>query len=206
MRAKLIAVFFISVAISTLAATYRFLDSAHVMGTIRKGGGTARHPALLEKGKDAYTLIATAAVIPPYRGDIRVAVEGEPRFSWEIYETRPAVALNIHHRPDYRDNTFYNLRPKDRLAVWVRMRPVGTVKAVTAKATAANTSERHRNGGSEDGDAHMDSETDDCESMAHRGYRRTNGLSLTFRDASTGEKLLGIPIIFKGKGGIGYDR
>lgn len=123
MKATTLLVFAVSVAVCTVAATHRFHDSAHTIGTIKADGGKARHPILLDKGRDSYTLIATATVIPPYRGDVRVAVEGEPAMTYEIYNNDPVIDLNPYHKPGFRDNTLTNLRPRDKVALWVVMKP-----------------------------------------------------------------------------------
>lgn len=126
MNEKTVIIFIVSVAFFTLAATYRFHDSAHAMGMLKKGGGMARHPALLDKDKDNYMLIATAGVVPPYQGNARVVLEGDPFLTATFYNSEPAVDIGIHRHPAFRDNTYYDLRPKDRIALWVKIkrRPV----------------------------------------------------------------------------------
>ena len=76
MNLKNILLFCAAVLLSLVAAKYRFNDSAHSIGLIKAGGGKARHPVILEPGYQRYTLITTAAVIPPYRGDAEVVLEG----------------------------------------------------------------------------------------------------------------------------------
>lgn len=121
MNGKTLLIFIISVAIFTLAATYRFHDSAHAMGVIKKGGGTARHPALLDKDRDSYILIATAGVVPPYHGNARVVIEGDQSLTATFHNSTPVLDLGIHRHPGFRNNTYYDLRPGDRIALWVKI-------------------------------------------------------------------------------------
>lgn len=121
MTIKAIAVFLLAVAICGFAAVHRFHDSAHAMGTLKRGGGQARHPALLDQDRDSWVLIATAGVVPPFRGNARVALEGNPALSATFHNARPAVNLGLHHRPEFRGDTYYDLRPGDRIALWVKL-------------------------------------------------------------------------------------
>jgi hypothetical protein len=112
-----------AIALSTLAAWCRWPDSAHAIGVIRKGGGTARHPVVLAGGRDEYVLVATAAVIPPWRGDARLSVEGEPAMGWDAEVSRPVVDLGLHRWPSLEGDVLRGLAPNDRVALWLRLRP-----------------------------------------------------------------------------------
>lgn len=121
---KKIIFFVLAVGISFLGATYRWGDSAHSIGLIKASGGAARHPSYFESGKNNYTLISTATVIPPYSGDVRVVLEGSPELNYKLYDERvPIVNLGLHRWYRFRDNTFYGLQPKDRIALWVVIKP-----------------------------------------------------------------------------------
>src|SRR5512138_4009285 len=104
-----------AVAVSTLAAWYRWPDSAHAIGVIKRGGGTARHPVALQAGQDSYVVIATAPVIPPWRGDAVVSVEGDPAPAWEVGVSRPILDLRLRGWPRQDGNRIRGLEPKDRL-------------------------------------------------------------------------------------------
>jgi len=123
MRLKTILIFFAAAGLSLLAAHHRFLDSAHSIGMLKAGGGSARHPVILEPGHQRYTLIATAAVIPPYRGDAEVVLEGLPGMDYAIYNNDPVIDLTPYRKPVFRDHTLYGLQPRDRIALWVVMQP-----------------------------------------------------------------------------------
>ena len=223
MKARTLVVFAISAVVCTLAASHRFYDSAHTIGTIKVDGGKARHPILLERGRDSYTIIATATVLPPYRGDVRVAVEGEPAMEYEIYPDKPVINLNPYHRPEFRDNTLHNLKPRDKVALWVVMKPAERSPDASGMAGAATKegedccapeeaaaqprteagwrdngqgSPQHRQG-KNPGDASADG--------ADRGspWRGRSGGAkqfLAFYDASTNQPVLKVPIVYKGKG------
>lgn len=122
MKLKSLVIFTLALAIFTFAASHRFLDSAHTIGMIKKGGGMARHPALLESNRDNYVLIATAGVVPPYSGNARVVLEGDSTLKATFHDSGPAIDLGIHRQPEFRDNTYYGLRPKDKIALWVKIR------------------------------------------------------------------------------------
>jgi hypothetical protein len=121
MSIKTITAFLLAVAVCGVAATHRFHDSAHAMGTLKRGGGQARHPALLDRDRDSWVLIATAGVVPPFRGNARVALEGNQGLGATFHNAGPAVNLGLHHRPEFRADTYYDLRPGDRIALWVKL-------------------------------------------------------------------------------------
>jgi len=125
MRFKSAVFFILAVVISLIGAGYRFYDSAHAIGLITMKGGKARHPIVLDSGKTMYTLIITATVIPPYSGDARIVLEGSPQMKYSLYNSEPVFDLGVHRRPEFSNNTLYGLRPRDRIAFWVVMRPDG---------------------------------------------------------------------------------
>lgn len=122
-RPKNLIVFVIAVAISLVAAGHRWGDSGHAIGLVQARGGEARHPIVLEGGKELYSLIVTATVIPPYRGNARLVLEGIPEADYEIHFSEPIIDLRLRRRPEFRDNVLYGLQPRDRLALWVVLRP-----------------------------------------------------------------------------------
>ncbi|MBI5789138.1 MAG: hypothetical protein HZA78_09825 [Candidatus Schekmanbacteria bacterium] len=120
---KKITFYLLALAIFIPAAHYQWGDSAHSIGMISKSGGQIRHDAFFKPGWGNYTLIATATVIPPYRGDVRVVLEGAPLLEHQIYFSKPALDLGIRRLPRFKDNILYDLQPKDRIALWVVMKP-----------------------------------------------------------------------------------
>ena len=120
---KRLLFFIAAIGLSLTAAHFRPGDSAHSIGLITRDGGKVRHPIHLPAGKDAYTLILTASVIPPWRGDARVTVEGSPELDVSLHPSRPAIDLGLRRRPRFEDGVFHDLQPKDRLALWVRLKP-----------------------------------------------------------------------------------
>ena len=122
-RVAVVATFAVSVALSVVAATHRFGDSAHAMGMISERGGSARHPVQLPPGRGRYTLVVTASVIPPYRGDVEVSLEGEPAPGFAVHPSEPVIDLGLRRIPHFRDGAFRGVEPGDRLAMWLAITP-----------------------------------------------------------------------------------
>lgn len=198
--ARKIIFFTIAVCISLLGATYRWGDSAHSIGMIKASGGEARHPSTLKSGNSLYTLIATATVIPPYRGDARVVLEGNPEMDYKIYSSDPVIDLNIRRQPQLKNNVLYDLRPKDRIALWVVIKPP-VLDPVCNMV--------YQNGFSKE---HLDGKdyffcSDGCrdafraEPVKYKGRENVRGnYTLAFYDTKTDKAVLRVPLIFKGKG------
>lgn len=192
--------FLLAVCISLLAATYRWTDSAHSIGLIRASGGEARHPSTFGSGKSFYTLIATATVIPPYRGDARVVLEGNPEIDYRIYSSDPVVDLGIRRQPRFKDNVLYDLQPKDRIALWVSMKPPVLDPVCNMAYQDSFTKEQI------DGKDYVfcsnrcrDAFKADPEKYKGREYVR-GSYTLAFYDTKTDKAVLRVPLIFKGKG------
>ncbi len=193
MNLKNILLFCAAVLLSLVAAKYRFNDSAHSIGLIKAGGGEARHPAVLADGYSRYTLIATAAVIPPYRGDARVAVEGLPEMDATLYSGDPAIDLSPYPHPTFHGDTFYGLQPRDRIALWVVLKPKTARRAMASAVTASPPA----------------SSLDDCcltggelkPAAAAAATAAPGRPQLAFYDVKSGQRLLNVPIVFRGEGG-----
>jgi len=123
MRAKNLTAFAVAATISLVAAGHRWGDSAHAIGLIRVDGGEANHPIVLDGGRSLYSLIVTATVIPPYHGDTRLVLEGEPALDHTIQLSEAVIELPLRRRPELEDEVLHDLRPRDRLALWVVIRP-----------------------------------------------------------------------------------
>jgi hypothetical protein len=123
MRGGKALVFLLAVAISVLAAGYRWGDSGHAIGLIKAHGGSSRHPLVVTAGEELYSLIVTATVIPPYSGDVEITLEGEPQLDYDIYLTEPVIDLGLRRKAEYQAPVLKGLRPRDRLALWVVIRP-----------------------------------------------------------------------------------
>lgn len=197
---KKILFFVVAVGISLLAASHRWADSAHSIGLIKAGGGAARHASTVESGHEINTLIVTATVIPPYRGDARVVLEGDPDIDYKIYSSGPAIDLGIRRKPLFRDNVLYDLQPKDRIALWVVMKPP-LLDPVCGMAYQSSFM-RERIGGK---DYFFCSEGCKNAFMAkpgkYQGSEYVKGkYSLAFYDTKTDKAVLRVPLVFKGKG------
>lgn len=196
MKIKTAVLFIAALAFSLFAASYRFYDSAHTIAFIKAGGGEARHPIVLDPGLGRYTLIATATVIPPYRGSIRVALEGMPEMEYQIYNNEPAFDLSPYRHPSFRDNVFYDVQPMDKIALWVVIKPkensLPTDLSVAAAVSAAEAGDCCTGPPPAEGRIKTVPGATAAEKTAQ---------ILAFYDLKSGKKLLGVPITFRGEGG-----
>ncbi len=92
------------------------------IGLICLNGGKARHPSVLITGKSHYALITTATVLPPFHGNVRVTLEGYPLPDYDIHLSRTVLPLGFQRLPEFKNQTLYNLKPGDRLALWLTIR------------------------------------------------------------------------------------
>lgn len=199
---KRILFFALAVCISLLGATYKWADSAHSIGLIKASGGEARHPSTLESGKSGYTLISTATVIPPYRGDARVVLEGTPAMDYKIFFSGPVIDLGIRRRPQFRDNVLYGLQPKDRLALWVSIKPP-VLDPVCNMAYQKEFTKDHLDGKDYFFCSDGCRDTFRKEPEKYKGRESVRGnYTLAFYDTQTDKAVLRVPLIFKGKGGL----
>lgn len=189
-----------AIAISTLAAWYRWPDSAHAIGVIQRGGGRARHPVALPAGQDAYVVVVTAPVIAPWRGDARLSVEGAPPMAWELEVSRPVVDLHLHRWPRQDGDRILGLEPRDRVAMWVKLTPpaVDPVCGMPCGEDAIRESAGGR-------DACFCSEACRTAFRADPGHHPPRRLergkwALTLRDDASGAPLLTVPIVLGGEG------
>ncbi|MBU1052532.1 MAG: hypothetical protein KKC46_01745 [Proteobacteria bacterium] len=131
MRYKKTLVFILSAGLSLFAAVYRWGDSGHAIGLISERGGKARHPSYYTGGKKRYTQIVTAKILPPYHGDARVVLEGSLPMNYELFSAEPIVDMGFRDKPRFQDNIFYDLKPGDRISLWLVMRPVSGKNKLT---------------------------------------------------------------------------
>ena len=204
MTFKKIAVFVFAVSLSLSAAVFRWDDSAHSIGLIKASGGEAKHPVFLGGEWDRCNLISTATVIPPYRGDAKVVLEGKPELDYESFCSGPVVDLGIRRLPKFRDDTLYGLEPMDRISLWVLMHPPGfdhvcgmscgkeDIRSTYKGKRYCFCSESCR--AAFEGDPAL---------YVHKD-RPSQTYFLGFYDVKTGKPVLDIPITFKGKGDEGH--
>jgi len=195
MKLKTVIFFVLAVAVSLVAAGHRFYDSSHSMGLIGAKGGKALHPFVLDGGRDFYSVIATATVLPPYRGDARIVLEGNPQMTYSLHNSGPVIDLGVHHLPKFEDNVFYGLQPRDRLAFWLVMKPAqGSNLSESGKTESAELNTESRGTHS---CCPLHAETSESASSGREGGEE---LALTFYDTRTNQPVLRIPVIFKAKG------
>jgi hypothetical protein len=197
--ARKLAFFAAAAALSTLAAWWRWPDSAHAMGTIRRGGGAARHPVTFREGPSRYGLVATATVLPPYHGDVRIALEGEPPLEWSMELSRPAVDLGLHRWPRLDGDVLRGLEPRERIALWISLRPPVEWDPVCGMPCG-------RGAPREDGRCFCSAACRDefrARPPAHPAGLRAS-YRLAFRDVASGAPVLTIPISFGARGGASH--
>ncbi len=187
---KKVFVFLLALGVSLLGAVFQWGDSAHSIGVISADGGRARHPVVLPSGRDRYMLIATATVQPPYRGDVRLALEGTPALAYRVSSTAPIVDLGLRSWPRLHGDIISCLKPRDRLALWVEVRPprLDPVCGMALQAGATFCSEACR-------------EMFQQSPERYRGRDRVRGTyQLSLNDVKTGRPVLQVPVEFKGEG------
>lgn len=199
MRYKNLITFGLAVAVSLAAAHHRWGDSSHAIGLITTKGGKARHPSFFSSGKTRYSQIATATILPPFRGDVKVLLEGDPKMDYEIHFSKPVIDLGLHRLPDFKDGILYGLQPRDRLALWVMIHPprVDPVCGMRCEPQFI-------------GHFFQDREYCFCSESCRSSFQqapekyadrdRAQGkYTLAFYDTPSGRSVLKIPLIFQGK-------
>jgi YHS domain-containing protein len=192
--------FTLAVCLSLFAAAYRWPDSAHSIGLIKNSGGGARHPSSLESGETSYTLIATATVMPPYHGDARVVLEGTPKLDYRIYSSGPVIDLGIRRQPVFRNNVLFDLRPGDRIALWVVITPP-VLDPVCGMPYEKRFLKERVNGRDYYFCCEGCREAFMNNPSKYMGRESVRGAySLAFYDTHTGKPVLWVPLKFTGKG------
>lgn len=112
-------VFTLSLLFFLLIAGHRFGDSGHAITMISNKGGKVRHPVHIQNKYGSCTIIVTGRVIPPYRGDARVVLEGPDYIAHNIYLSEPIIHFGFKDLPSFKNDTVYGLKPGARLALWL---------------------------------------------------------------------------------------
>jgi hypothetical protein len=178
---KTIIIFALAVGVSCGAASYRFGDSAHAIGMLSNKGGKARHGFMIKSGKEGYTLVMTGVVLPPYKGDVNIALEGSPAMRYSIYDSKPIVDLGIHRRPKLEGSLLSGVESGDKLALWVVMTP---------------ESDQDLEGLFEENAAAAPDPSTASELLSDANHEGDLPLKLSFYAADSGKSLLQIPVVF----------
>jgi len=176
---KSLLVFIASLVIALLAAGFRFSDSSHAIGMLSLKGGKGRHPFVVETGHSLYTLIMTGKILPPFRGDIRIALEGEPGMNYALYNSEPIFDLGLHRHPELDGTLLRSVQPGDRVALWVVMQP----------ALPADGQAEYRGFLSQRVSAYLDHQS------RNDAQGDSSGLALCFYAVDSGRRLLRLPIV-----------
>jgi hypothetical protein len=172
MKLKSLLAVLAAVGLSLLAAGHRWGDSSHAIGLVTAAGGKVRHPAVFEGEWDRYMQITTATVLPPFRGDARVVLEGERVPDYRLYYSEPVVNLGLKRIPRFENDILHDLRPGDRIALWVELTPEKAIGGTGAR---------------------------DPSGLLANPKPVKGGLRLSFYDTRTERPVLSIPFIFKRK-------
>ncbi len=193
---KTMITFSAAVGLSLLGAVSHFGDSAHSMALLSKDGGRVKHAAHFETGLNRYVMIATATVLPPYRGDVRVAVENVPGMAWAIHNSEPVIPLGLHRQPIFRDHILKGVQPRDRLVLWVVMRPDGRSSAAGAEEAAAAPAELGPGASCCPLPESVEAVEESGNQYHHSGG---TGPALAFYDQASGNQVMRVPIHFNSK-------
>ena len=199
MRITSIVTFILTVIISLAAAEYRWGDSSHAMGLLSLSGGKARHPSFLESGWDHYAQITTVTVLPPYKGDVRIILEGDPPLDYDIRFAAPVVDLGLRRRPEFREGVLYSVESGDRLAFWLLLRSFPQDPVCGMSVAEADLSY------TDQGVTYLFCGQGCLASFRsdpgrYNGEERPRGkYNLAFYDTRTAKPVLKVPLIFKGK-------
>ncbi len=83
--------------------------------------------------------MVTGTVIPPYRGDTRVTVDGGQPVPFIVRGSDPIINLALRHRPYFEDGTLTGLQPRDRFTIWVVIDPAEPMPAGKREVTFTDT-------------------------------------------------------------------
>jgi hypothetical protein len=194
MKLKNIIVFALAVAVCLAAAHYKFYDSSHSMGLVTDKGGKVLHPVVLDGGRNFYSVVVTATVIPPYQGDARIVLEGNPHMTYSIYNSGPIVDLGVHRHPSFKNDTFYGLQGKDSIALWMVMKP--------DKPNSRTLSEKGNKVETDDPiyPSSCCSSYPETKPSGEKDRATGEDLALCFYDTTTNQPVMRIPVIFRTKG------
>jgi YHS domain-containing protein len=191
--------FIIAVAVSLLAASHRWNDSAHAITTVSNKGGSVRHAVELKGGEDRYTIVVTSTVIPPYRGDIKMALEGEPQIPYEIRSSLPPrFNLGVHKWYSIEGDIVKSVKPRDKFILWLILKPnpVDPVCGMEGKEEITESYSGKRYRFCREGCREEFRESP--EKFRDNDYMRGK-YNLVFYDTKTDKPVLNLPIILKDK-------
>jgi hypothetical protein len=122
---KIILTIIITLTVCTIAAMYTPPKFGHSVTMITKDGGISRHPVLLGLNENKYVVLVTGTVKSPYRGNVRIVLEGEPKINYEIYsQYPPELNLGIHKFHDFENNTIRNISAWEKFMLTLSLKPL----------------------------------------------------------------------------------
>ena len=104
-------------------------DTVHAVALLSMKGGQALHPAHFVLGEGLFgrfTLLLTATVIPPVKGDIVLEVNGPEKLEYSLASRYPPVLPLInrtHAWFSFTDGVHKGVKPGDSLLLVMRIKP-----------------------------------------------------------------------------------
>ena len=104
----------------------------HSVTMITKDGGISRHPVLLGLNEDKYVVLVTGTVKSPYKGNVKIVLEGEPKINYIIYsQYPPEIKIGIHKFYDFEDNTIKNISAWEKFMLALIIKPENKIDKET---------------------------------------------------------------------------
>ena len=104
-------------------------DTVHAVALLNMKGGQAMHPAHFVLGEGLFgrfTLLLTATVLPPVRGDILFEINGPEELEYSVASRYPPVIPLInrsHPWFSFEKNVHKGVQPGDSLLLVMRIKP-----------------------------------------------------------------------------------
>lgn len=104
-------------------------DTVHAVALLTMKGGQAMHPAHFVLGEGLFgrfTLLLTATVIPPVKGDIVLEINGPEQLEYNVSSRYPPVVPLInrsHAWFSFADGLHTGVQPGDSLLLVMRIKP-----------------------------------------------------------------------------------
>lgn len=196
--------FVVAVAISLIAASYKFPDTAKAKGELSIRGSKAK-PVFLQAGLSQYALSAQITVPSSIRGDIKIELRGNPEIPCRIYNNKsPVIDLGVSHFYRLEGNFLKDVGHGGKpiyLRLFIYPPPVDPVCGMPHEEGFLSKRYRWKT-------YYFCSETCLNEfNKAAEKYKDKDGLkreyAFVFYDVRTGNNLLNVPIIFNGKEKMG---
>ncbi len=114
----------ITLALCTIFAMYSTPGFGHCVTVMSKDGGMALHPVLLGLNKHRYVFLVTGTVKPPFKGNVKIVLEGLPEVNYKVFSRYPPYFdFGIHKFNLFNDNTLINMNGGYQYALTISIKP-----------------------------------------------------------------------------------